>query len=262
MPSPSAASIRARSASRVIMVPVGLAGLADQHALASGVAPVRVKQHVRRDRPARRCRGFDQDRLAAERLEDVAIRRIAGHRDRDAIAGLEQREEGEDEAGRRPRGRDHARGLDCDAVGFGVVARDARTQRRNAERFGIGRAGRTSAARAAASAVEGAEAAGWPTSMWMTRPPAASMRAAAATTSITMNGGTSLRAEGTISRFAASSIDSTVRYKASARPAVAAFGGFGCNTTDGGDCAVSTCRARRNGASSTQDARGKPACYR
>ena len=63
--------------------------------------------------------------------------------------------------------------------------------------------------------------------MWMTRPPAASMRAAAAITSITMNGGTSLRAEGTISRFAASSIDSTVRYQGGNRPAVAAFGGFG-----------------------------------
>jgi hypothetical protein len=46
-------------------------------------------------------------------------------------------------------------------------------------------------------------------------------------TSITMNGGTSLRAEGRISRFAASSIDSTVRYQCSDRPAVAAFNGFG-----------------------------------
>ena len=33
MPAPSAAAISSVSASRVIMVPVGLAGLADQHAL-------------------------------------------------------------------------------------------------------------------------------------------------------------------------------------------------------------------------------------
>ena len=52
-----------------------------------------------------------------------------------------------------------------------------------------------SAACAAAIAVAGAAAAGWPTSMWIIRRPAASSRAAAAITSITMNGGTSLRAE-------------------------------------------------------------------
>src|SRR6476620_1634347 len=63
-----------------------------------------------------------------------------------------------------------------------------------------------SAARAAAMAVAGAGAAGCPTSMWMTRPPAASMRAAAAITSITMNAGTSLRADGVITRLAASTI--------------------------------------------------------
>ena len=40
----------------------------------------------------------------------------------------------------------------------------------------------------------------------MTRPPAASMRAAAAITSITMNGGTSLRADGVSRRRAVSSI--------------------------------------------------------
>ena len=63
--------------------------------------------------------------------------------------------------------------------------------------------------------------------MWMTRPPAASMRAAAAITSITMNGGTSLRAEGVISRFAAfqhrSSLGDDGRTPC---PAVAVFGGF------------------------------------
>src|ERR1700704_573080 len=64
----------------------------------------------------------------------------------------------------------------------------------------------SSAALAARIAVCGAGAAGWPTSIWMTRPPRASMRAAAAITSITMKGGTSLRADGTIRRRALSSI--------------------------------------------------------
>ena len=211
------------------MVPVGLAGLADQHALERR-APVRVEQHVRRDRPARRRRGFDQDRFAAERLEDVAIRRIAGHRDRDAIAGLEQRQEGEDETGRRPGGRDHARGLDRDAVGLVVVPRDARAQRRDAERLGIGEpAGERRARGVERGRGRRARPAGrLPCGSPGRRP----LRCAPPppSTSITMNGGTSLRAEGTISRFAASSIDSTVRYRATDRPAVAAFGGFRCQT--------------------------------
>src|SRR5215831_666791 len=64
----------------------------------------------------------------------------------------------------------------------------------------------SSAARAAAIAVAGAGAAGCPTSMCTTRPPAASMRAAAAITSITMKAGTALRGEGVSSRFAVSNI--------------------------------------------------------
>jgi hypothetical protein len=64
------------------------------------------------------------------------------------------------------------------------------------------------AARAAAIAALGAGAAGCPTSICTTRPPAASMRAAAAITSITMNGGTSLRAEDLSRRLAVSSMRS------------------------------------------------------
>src|SRR6201991_2665999 len=70
-----------------------------------------------------------------------------------------------------------------------------------------------SAARAAPRAELGAGAAGCPTSMWMTWPPEASIRAAAAITSITMKGGTSLRAEAANRRLAESVL--------SARPAVA-----------------------------------------
>src|SRR5882757_6534579 len=61
----------------------------------------------------------------------------------------------------------------------------------------------------------------------MTWPPAASMRAAAAITSITMNGGTSLRPDGEISRLADSSIGTSRCGYGTACPAVAAFGRFG-----------------------------------
>ena len=56
--------------------------------------------------------------------------------------------------------------------------------------------------------------------MWMTLPPAASIRAAAAITSITMNGGTSLRADGVISDRAESSIIElqAIRQRVSAPP--------------------------------------------
>jgi len=58
--------------------------------------------------------------------------------------------------------------------------------------------GISSAAWAAAIAARGAGVAGCPTSMWMTWPPLASIRSAAAITSITMNGGTLLRADGAV----------------------------------------------------------------
>ena len=43
------------------------------------------------------ARGFDRYRLAAKRSQDVTIGRIAGDRDRHAIAGLEQSKEGQNE---------------------------------------------------------------------------------------------------------------------------------------------------------------------
>src|SRR4029453_16439977 len=129
------------------------------------------QQHLRRDRPTRGLRGLDRHRLAAERAQDMPIGRISRQRDRDPIAGLEQCEERENECGRRSSGDDNAPGIDRHAVGFVIVPRDPDA----------------SAPAAAAIARAGAAAAGWPTSMWMTRPPAASMRAAAAITSMTMN---------------------------------------------------------------------------
>ena len=65
---------------------------------------------------------------------------------------------------------------------------------------------RASASCAALIAVAGAGAAGCPTSMCIMWAPCASRCAAAAITSMTMNGGTSLRLDGFKSCFAASSI--------------------------------------------------------
>src|SRR5215470_2359730 len=76
----------------------GIGGAGDEHALERRPA-MRRHQHLRRDRPARRLRGLDPHRLAAERAEDMAIGRIARQRHRDAIAGLEQREKCENECG-------------------------------------------------------------------------------------------------------------------------------------------------------------------
>src|SRR5712691_1129204 len=90
----------------------------------------------------------------------------------------------------------------------------------------------SSAAFAAAIAVEGAGAAGWPTSMCIPRPPASSMRAAAAITSMTMNGGTSLRRDGASSVLAAAIAAGckgcalfifSIRFHGNPRPYTAAF---------------------------------------
>src|SRR5215510_10025365 len=95
MPSPSAAAISALSASGRIMVPVGLAGLATSTPLSG----------VRRWVAIRASTGIDQ-RLAAERREDMTVRRIARARDRDPVTRLEQRQKRQDE-GRRGAGGHH-----------------------------------------------------------------------------------------------------------------------------------------------------------
>ena len=225
MPSASAAAISAASASRVIMVPVGLAGLATSTPLsgfcrcaaisASGDSTQRVVG-----------RGLDQHRLAAERGQDVAVRRIAGIGERHPVAGLEQRQERQDEAAGRTGGDHHAAGIEREAVGVRIVAGDARAQRRHAERLGIADAAVGERARAACRATAGAGAAGWPTSMWTMCAPVASSRAAAAITSMTMNGGTSLRREGLTQLFGAFRASFTGFLPLVPRPAVAAFAGL------------------------------------
>ena len=113
-----------------------IGGACDQHAL-ERCAAMRVEQRIDRDRPARAGRDPDHHRFAAQRGEDVAVRRIARARDRDPVARLEHREERQDEAGRRTRRHDDALGLDRHAMRLGVMPRDAVAQRRHAERRGI-----------------------------------------------------------------------------------------------------------------------------
>ena len=93
--------------------------------------------------------------------------------------------------------------------------------------------------------------------MWMTRPPAASMRAAAAITSITMNGGTSLRADGTISRFAASSIDSIVREQGATAPLLPYSAASVANIARGRLRGINLPGRAQWGRSTVADARGK-----
>ncbi len=88
-------------------------------------------------RPAIARRNLDRHRLAAERREDVAVRRIARTGDGDPVARLEHGEKGEHEA-RRGAGRDDdAAGIEVDAVALAVMGGDARAQRRDAERLGV-----------------------------------------------------------------------------------------------------------------------------
>ncbi len=108
----------------------------DQHALQRRLA-MRRQQGFAGQRVTGLARGLDQHRLAAERGQDVAIRRIAGHRHRDAVARLEHREKGQDERARRSR-RDHdPLGIHGAAISLAVMPGDPRAQRGNAQRRGI-----------------------------------------------------------------------------------------------------------------------------
>ncbi len=67
----------------------------------------------------------------------MAIRRIAGIGERHAVAGLEQRQEGQDEPAGRTGCHHHAGGIENKVVSILVVTRDPRPQRRDAERLGV-----------------------------------------------------------------------------------------------------------------------------
>jgi hypothetical protein len=83
------------------------------------------------------ARGLDQHRLAAERGEDMAIRRITGHRDRNAIARFEHRKKAQDKCARRAGGDHDPRRIHRAAVGLKVMPGDALAQRGNTKRRGV-----------------------------------------------------------------------------------------------------------------------------
>ena len=66
---------------------------------------------------------LDLDDLEPERRHDVAVGRIAGRCDRDAVAWIEHRQEGEVEGGRRAGGHGDPAGRNVDAI---VLAHSAR----------------------------------------------------------------------------------------------------------------------------------------
>ena len=175
----------------------GIGRASDQHALQRRPA-MGSQQGFAGQRVAIFARRLDQHRLATERAQDVPVRGIAGNRDRHPVARLEQGQKGQDEGPRGSRGDDDSLRIHGATIGLAIVPGDARPQGGGAERRGIVDPG-------AVQRGVGAGAQGCPTSMWMTWPPEASIRAAAAITSITMNGGTSLRPDG-VSRFLARSL--------------------------------------------------------
>ena len=136
MPAPSAAAIRPVERFARHHGAGRIGGAADQHAFQRRLAMCR-QQGLAGQRMTGFARGFDQHRLAAERGEDMAVRRIAGHGDRNAVARLEHRQERQDEAAGRA-GRDHDPfGIDRAAVSIAVMPGDPRAQRGDAERRGI-----------------------------------------------------------------------------------------------------------------------------
>jgi hypothetical protein len=113
-----------------------IGGTGDDHAL-QGLARMFSEQRFFRQRPTRVLGNFDRHRLAAERRQNMPVRRIAGLGDRNAVAGFEHRKEREHKCAGRTRRDDDARRIDVCAVALLIVTRDARPQRRNAERFGV-----------------------------------------------------------------------------------------------------------------------------
>ena len=111
-------------------------GTGDQHTLQRCLA-VGLQQHLSGESVPCGIGRFDQNGLTSEGTQNVPIRRIAGRRDGNTIAGLERRQKREHKGSRRTRGDDDAPGIDVLLVGFAVVACDSLTQRGDADSGGI-----------------------------------------------------------------------------------------------------------------------------
>ena len=136
-------------------------------------------------RPARQL-----DDLAAQRREDVAVAGVAGAGHGHAVARVERREEGQQEAAGAAGGHHDVLGGDVEAVGAAVVPGDRGAQRRDAQRDGVAEhLGRPTPSPRPRAPAPGAGVEGWPAER-LTRSPWVRWRSpAAAQTSITWNGG-------------------------------------------------------------------------
>ena len=173
-----------------IIVPVGLAGLAmispSSAPTSASSSGCRLVMRVLADR--------DQHRLDAERRQDVAIGRIAGHGEPDPVAGLESSEKGEQKRGRRAGRDDDLGGIDRNPVLRPVIAGDRLPQRRDAERVGIADPfARRARAEPPLAPVRAPRCRAGRLRDGLHRRPPASRSLAARSTSIAMKGGTSPR---------------------------------------------------------------------
>ena len=91
-------------------------------------AGMRLKQHFASECMTCCTRGFDQNRLATERAQNMPVRRITRHCHCDAVSRLEHRQEYQDEsAGRASRDDDTCR-IDIRRIGLAIVTRDTLAQ--------------------------------------------------------------------------------------------------------------------------------------
>ena len=82
-------------------------------------------------------RGRQQHRLEAQRLQRVAVGRIAGIGQRYPVAHVEGGEEGENDPGRAPGGDDDAVRRQGEAVALAIEGGDALAQRQHTVGFGV-----------------------------------------------------------------------------------------------------------------------------
>ena len=136
MPAPSAAPIRLSQRLARHHRAGRIGGAGDQHAFQRCLA-MRGKQGFAGQRVAGVARGLDQHRLAAERGQDMAIGRIAGHGDRHPVARLEHRKERQDKTAGRACCDHDPLGVYRTAIRIAVVSGDPRAKRGNAERGGV-----------------------------------------------------------------------------------------------------------------------------
>ncbi len=116
-----------------------IGGACDEHAGERRLA-VRALDMLGRQRPARVGADLDLDSREAERLQDVAVGRVAGRGHGDPLARIEGAEKDQVEAARGAGRHHHPRRRQIDAVGLAIVAGDPLAERHDAERLRVAEA--------------------------------------------------------------------------------------------------------------------------